>query len=245
MPPISAFGPMLKVPLLLALAVCTWRSATPPRPPPPIEEQNRFPNRDSLSETMPMQIRLVTVIKWVLCGIPLAESTAIIAQYLPKSVVTARILSILLPTSGASLRLTPLSATACTLGIVGGLIRIWCYRTLGRFFTWELSVQREHKLVTSGPYAIVRHPSYTGTVLRSIGTVLLVLSEGSYAVEAGWLQSVWGKAVAFGVMGYMTFISYSLVRRIPKEDAMLEKEFGPQWREWRKRTPYSLVPFVY
>ncbi|KAI0653098.1 ICMT-domain-containing protein [Cubamyces menziesii] len=241
----SVLGALLKVPLLLACAVCTWFSATPPRPPAPIEEQKRFPNRDSLSVTMPMQLRLVAVIKWVLCGIPLAESVVIIAQHLPKSVAADWALHLLLPTPDASLRLTPLSATACILGIVGGLLRIWCYRTLGRFFTWELSVQREHKLVTSGPYALVRHPAYIGTILRSIGTILMVLSQGSYVAEAGWLRSVWGKAVVFGVMGYMTFISYSLARRIPKEDAMLEKEFGSQWREWKKRTPYSLVPFVY
>ncbi|KAH9895822.1 ICMT-domain-containing protein [Cubamyces lactineus] len=243
--PTSVLSPLLKAALLIVLAVCTWYSATPPRPPPPIEEQNRFPNRDSLSKTMPMQIRVATAIKWILCGVPLAESIVIIAQHLPKSAATGWVLYLLLPTPGTSFRLTPLSAAACVLGIVGGSLRIWCYHTLGRFFTWELSVQREHKLITSGPYALVRHPSYTGTIMRSIGTLLMVLSDGSYVMEAGWLHSVWGKAAVCGVVGYMTFISCSLVRRIPREDAMLEKEFGPQWREWRQRTQYRLVPFVY
>ncbi|KAI0328963.1 ICMT-domain-containing protein [Cubamyces sp. BRFM 1775] len=237
---------LVKVPLLLAHTVCTWIGKTPPLPPPPSDEREQFPNPDTLSLTIPFQRWFMIASKCFLCAVPLAEVMVLIAQHFPLTPTTDRLLTFLFrPASGGSLRLTPLSAFACTLGITGGLIRFWCYRTLGRFFTWQVSVQREHKLVTDGPYVIVRHPGYTGAVLMNAGNILLLLSEGSYVVEAGWLQDGWGKAVVYGVIGYSAYISYSLIRRVPREDAMLRKEFGLQWREWTKRTPYCLIPFVY
>ncbi|KAH9895821.1 ICMT-domain-containing protein [Cubamyces lactineus] len=248
MPTIRSSELLVKFPLLLAHAVCTWVGKTPPRPPPPSDEQKRFPNPDSLSATLPFQIWLITFSKWILCAAPLAEITVVTSQHFLKTPTTDRVLRLLLPlgpTSSESFRLTPLSAFACALGIAGGLIRFWCYRTLGRFFTWEVSVQREHKLVTDGPYAIVRHPSYTGVIMMNAGNILLLLSKGSYVTEAGWLQNSWGKTVVFWMISYMIYTSCSLIGRVSKEDAMLKGEFGPRWEEWRKRTPYCLFPSVY
>ncbi|KAI0328965.1 ICMT-domain-containing protein [Cubamyces sp. BRFM 1775] len=237
--------PLLKIPLLITHAVCTWWSATPPRPPPPVEEQKHLPAPDVFSNTLPFLIHLVTACKWVYYGAALAEITVLVAQHLPNSSIADSVVSFLLQTPDASLQLTTLSCAACMLGILGGLLRIWCYRTLGEFFTWEASVQREHKLITDGPYAIVRHPSYTGAAMMNAGNFLLLLSEGSYVAEAGWLRNSWGRAVVFGVIGYMSYITYSLIRRAVKEDAMLEKEFGLRWQQWAKRTPYRIVPHVY
>lgn len=49
------------------------------------------------------------------------------------------------------------------------LVRLASYHSLGQLFTFELSIQDKHKLVTSGPYNIVRHP-------RSVGQQLFILS---------------------------------------------------------------------
>ena len=57
--------------------------------------------------------------------------------------------------------------------ILGGLIRYTCYRALGRMFTFEMSIRRNHKLIMSGPYAIVRHPSYVGSILVVSGMMLI------------------------------------------------------------------------
>jgi protein-S-isoprenylcysteine O-methyltransferase Ste14 len=54
---------------------------------------------------------------------------------------------------------------------LGGYIRYSCYRELGRLFTFEMSIRKDHKLVTSGPYSIVRHPGYTGAVLTVVGII--------------------------------------------------------------------------
>ncbi|KAG1779990.1 hypothetical protein EV702DRAFT_1266900 [Suillus placidus] len=69
-----------------------------------------------------------------------------------------------------------LLGTALIQVVAGGFLRWWCFCTLGRFFTFKLSVRQEHKLVTTGPYAVrvVRHPSYAGTLLRSMGMLMFI-----------------------------------------------------------------------
>lgn len=69
-------------------------------------------------------------------------------------------------------RHTPVSAAALTAPsvvlvvgvlstVLGGILRKWCYDALGKLFTFERSIMPKHELITDGPYAWVRHPSYT------------------------------------------------------------------------------------
>jgi protein-S-isoprenylcysteine O-methyltransferase Ste14 len=53
--------------------------------------------------------------------------------------------------------------------IMGGSLRVLCFRTLGRFFTFDLAVQTGQKVIQSGPYAYVRHPSYSAMLLHQAG----------------------------------------------------------------------------
>ena len=181
----------------------------------------------------------------VLCGITLTEVTVLLAQQYP-SPFSDRLLTHLVPTSASpSLHFTAISAVACALGMAGGAIRGWCHQTLGRFFTWEVAVRDGHQLVTSGPYAIVRHPSYTGWLLLMAGNFMLLTSAGSYFTEAGLWESTAGKAVACTVMGYLSWVTMHLIKRTASEDDILRNEFGPQWDEWAEKTPYRLIPFIY
>ncbi|OSD00307.1 ICMT-domain-containing protein [Trametes coccinea BRFM310] len=239
-----AASPLLKVPLLLAHSVCTYYGMTPSTPLPKPEEQKRYDASEFMARTMRVQIVLVSAGKWTCCGFALAEAAAILAAYLP-SKIPGHVHSLLLP-NGASLQLTPTSAVACALGITGGLMRIWCYRTLGQNFTWSTSIQPKHKLGTSGPYAIVRHPSYTAWTMMMLGNFILLLSKGSYAAESGLLGRPFGKAFVFTLIGYISFFTFTLtVRRTRLEDAILKEEFGKEWEEWAKKTPYRLFPYVY
>jgi len=78
---------------------------------------------------------------------------------------------------------TPLlSIIGAFMVTVGGLIRLECYRRLGRMFTFEMSIRKEHILVTSGPYGVVRHPGYTGALLAIGGMLLLHASEVSFVL---------------------------------------------------------------
>ncbi|GJJ15274.1 hypothetical protein Clacol_009550 [Clathrus columnatus] len=120
------------------------------------------------------------------------------------------------------------------LVFASGFLRVWCYRTLGRLFTYELSVQPGHKLITSGPYGIVRHPSYTGLIANMSGAGLMIVAPGSYLVECGaisaksrWLVYAW---LAFLAWGCSVF-----VRRGKVEDQVMKAQFGREWETYRDR----------
>lgn len=68
---------------------------------------------------------------------------------------------------------------------LGGLIRYKCYRVLGSMFTFEMSIREGHVLVTSGPYAIVRHPAYIGAILVVIGMFLVHGLKVSFSIDDG------------------------------------------------------------
>src|SRR5205809_5988841 len=64
------------------------------------------------------------------------------------------------------------------LFVAGLLLRWWAIVTLGRFFTVDVTIEKDHELVERGPFRMVRHPSYTGLLLAFAG---LALSLGNWA----------------------------------------------------------------
>jgi protein-S-isoprenylcysteine O-methyltransferase Ste14 len=67
---------------------------------------------------------------------------------------------------------------------------------MGKMFSFQIKVQEEHKLVTWGPYAYVRHPSYSGLVMVFAGLGIWQLAPGSWIRESGMLDTVNGKVFA-------------------------------------------------
>lgn len=122
---------------------------------------------------------------------------------------------------------------------------MWSHRTLGRFFTWELSVQDGHRLLTVGPYAIVRHPSYLGLALLAAGNVLAIHGSGSWLAECEFVNGMLHKTLKVAFSIYWAGVVGMLFMRMNREDAILRKQFGSEWQAWARRTPYQLIPFVY
>jgi protein-S-isoprenylcysteine O-methyltransferase Ste14 len=118
-----------------------------------------------------------------------------------------------------------------------------CFRTLGRFFTFEIAICPRHELITSGPYAWVRHPSYTGIYLTLLGATLSLCAPGTWLWECGnssrtavVLVSLWLLKCAFVFRGMNS--------RLKTEDEVLQGAFGESWDEYAKRVPYNFVPGV-
>jgi protein-S-isoprenylcysteine O-methyltransferase Ste14 len=65
------------------------------------------------------------------------------------------------------------------VGALGGSsLRIWSMRTLGHFFTFEVTIRRRHSLITTGPYRWLMHPSYTALATSIPGLLFLLGGPG-------------------------------------------------------------------
>ena len=193
----------------------------------------------------------LTLLQILLCSTAAAEAVALLAQNLPTASHFPPALSAILPTARTDI--APLALAAYALAITGGLTRVWCHRTLGRFFTWEMSVRADHRLVTAGPYSLVRHPSYAGWLLLMAGSALFLFGAGASAGAAGetffmrsgvWRSTV-GRIVTSGLVAHLTWVTGALLWRTGTEDRMLRTEFGKEWEKWARGTRYRLIPCVY
>lgn len=130
---------------------------------------------------------------------------------------------------------------ACTLS--GALLRVWSYRALGPHFTFQLTLLKDHKLVTTGPYAYVRHPSYTALIMTVSGILVCESSSGSWYVETRAFDSLLGRGIAL-LAGCCIAIVLSVASRAPKEDRLLHEKFGKEWKEWEQRVPCRFIPGI-
>jgi protein-S-isoprenylcysteine O-methyltransferase Ste14 len=120
-------------------------------------------------------------------------------------------------------------AAAFTVGLVimvgGVLLRGWSFKTLGEYFTFNVMVSSDQPVVTSGPYRLLRHPSYTG---------LLMFSVGIGVASANWV----------GLAG-MTLPPLALiVWRIHIEETALLATLGDRYRTYASHHK-RLVPIVW
>jgi protein-S-isoprenylcysteine O-methyltransferase len=111
------------------------------------------------------------------------------------------------------------------LFVAGLLLRWWAIITLGRFFTVDVTIEKDHELVERGPFRMVRHPSYTGVLLAFLG---FALSLGNWAAL---LVILLPNGVAF-------------IHRMNVEEDALAGVLGPQYTDYMRRTK-RLVPFIY
>ncbi|KAH7927993.1 ICMT-domain-containing protein, partial [Leucogyrophana mollusca] len=131
------------------------------------------------------------------------------------------------------------------IAILGSIARIWAIRTLGRHFTFELSIKKDHKLVTDGPYSFVRHPSYTAGMLGSVGLMILHASPGSFVRACGWLESWVGKTLVASWVAPFIIVFALIFARSRSEDGILRAHFGEEWDRYAERTRYRLFPGLY
>jgi protein-S-isoprenylcysteine O-methyltransferase Ste14 len=109
--------------------------------------------------------------------------------------------------------------------LIGLALRLWSMRALGDAFSYDLKVREGQALKTTGPYAVIRHPSYTGLLLWSVGVAL-------------FNPSIPGLAVIL-----ITTVP-QMVYRIRIEEQMMRERFGEKWLDYC-RTTSALVPFVW
>jgi protein-S-isoprenylcysteine O-methyltransferase Ste14 len=116
---------------------------------------------------------------------------------------------------------------------------------MGKNFTFDLAIRDHHKLITEGPYGIVRHPAYTGVLVVDVGLLMFYASPGSLIKESELFNMRLGQ-IFVGLLATVTmYIVVALRDRIQREEAALRREFGKDWEEWARKVPYCLVPGIY
>ena len=108
---------------------------------------------------------------------------------------------------------------------LGTAFRWWAITHLGQFFTVDITVRGDHKVIDDGPYRLVRHPSYTGLLVQF----------------AGWALAL-NSVLALPVVVVPIF--FALVHRIRNEEAALSGALGEQYITYSQRTK-RLIPWVY
>jgi protein-S-isoprenylcysteine O-methyltransferase Ste14 len=133
----------------------------------------------------------------------------------------------------ANVRATHIAAAGSVWPVVVGLtllalglgLRGWAVVTLGRFFTHDVRVEAGQPVVQSGPYRLLRHPSYTGALVAFAGIGIAL---------DNWLSLA--SLVLFPLVGFVV--------RIRREETALTTELGDAYRSYSARTS-RLVPGVW
>jgi len=138
--------------------------------------------------------------------------------------------------------LTPLSLVGLGLVVAGTLLRWKCYQTMRSQFTAHMSIQKNHKLITTSPYRFVRHPSYSGMLVVASGLVCWFCSRGSWLRESGVLDTTIGSVFFYAFVLFLGTITVIGVGRMGREDKEVRRVFGEEWDEWAHRVRYRLMP---
>lgn len=118
---------------------------------------------------------------------------------------------------------------AAIVGLVvfssGEALRVWSRASLGRYFTYSVMTSPDQPVVTSGPYRYVRHPSYTGILMITLGAAV-----------------TWGNWVGVAAIAVATFAA--LLYRIRIEERALLEDVGERYAEFSS-TRKRLIPGVW
>ncbi|MDR3644458.1 MAG: isoprenylcysteine carboxylmethyltransferase family protein [Clostridia bacterium] len=107
----------------------------------------------------------------------------------------------------------------------GLMIRLCAIATLKRYFTVNVTIQENHKLITSGLYQYIRHPAYAGGILSFIGCGLC-----------------YGNPLSFVCISVPYFIL--ILMRIKHEEIVLVNQFGKDYTELQSKTK-KLIPYIF
>ena len=110
------------------------------------------------------------------------------------------------------------------LTLVGAAFALWARVSLGRDWSSAIEIKQDHVLAQRGPYAVVRHPIYTGLLLAMAGT----------AIAIGTLRGL--AAVGLALIAFL--------RRAQVEETFLMQQFGARYAEY-KREVKKIIPLVW
>lgn len=109
--------------------------------------------------------------------------------------------------------------------LLGIIFRLIIIRSLGKYFTVDVTIREDHKIKKEGFYQYIRHPSYAFSLLTFLGLGLFLNN---------WVSLLFAFIPPFLAFSY----------RIKIEEQTLIEQFGDEYVEYRKVTK-KLIPFIY
>jgi protein-S-isoprenylcysteine O-methyltransferase Ste14 len=127
--------------------------------------------------------------------------------------------------SSAELWQTTLALGIVTDGIVvtGAAFTVWARIALGRNWSAEVTFKQDHELIESGPYALARHPIYTGLLVMALGTAINYGRAIGFALLVAGCGAFWWKA--------------------RQEERVMSAHFPDAYAEYKTRVR-AIIPFV-
>jgi len=108
--------------------------------------------------------------------------------------------------------------------IIGFILMNWSAYTLGKQFSIDVTIQKEHELITTGPYTRIRHPRYIGTILFFL-----------------WVAGVFNALISIIIV---IILSGVLIWRVIDEEKIMKNEFKDK-REIYTGKSWKLIPFIW
>jgi len=159
------------------------------------------------------------------------EVPVIPIPYIPqKFVLPVFITSFFITTSSRDPQWVLSDFLGLVVGFIGFCITLWSRYHLGKHWTGDVLVTKQHELIQSGPYAMVRHPMYTGLNTMCLGC----------ALSAGFAMN-WSAILS--KLAWLVIFNYN-DRKSKSEEEILGKRFGKAWDDYKKKVPYRIYPGV-
>ncbi len=107
--------------------------------------------------------------------------------------------------------------------IAGLLFAVWARVHLGRNWSRSVTIKQDHELINTGPYAVVRHPIYTGILTGLLGTAIAISQ----------------------VRGFIAFVLFFLAFwiKLRMEEQWMRSQFGEAYAAYARKTA-ALVPYL-
>jgi protein-S-isoprenylcysteine O-methyltransferase Ste14 len=113
--------------------------------------------------------------------------------------------------------------TGAAIAVAGLVFAVWARRHLGANWSRSVTIKQNHELITTGPYALVRHPIYTGLLTAFLGT----------AIATTQLRGL----IAFAL------VAIALLYKLRLEEQWMRSQFGDTYASYSRRVA-ALVPYI-
>jgi protein-S-isoprenylcysteine O-methyltransferase Ste14 len=171
------------------------------------------------------------VVYWVLMAFPTkrtVERRGFIEYRLVAGIVIVGLVAagrLLHVSSQLRLWQTPLTVGVVTdcIVVAGVAFSVWARITLGRNWSAEVTFKQDHELIESGPYALARHPIYTGLIVMALGTAIN-----------------YGRVIGFGLL---VSLCGGLWWKARQEERIMSRHFPDDYAEYKTRVR-AIIPFV-